>query len=102
MKALIRKHGANCRPEFGEEVWLEPWMNADAEGKPYTLEGYRYALCTNVPDAPVLDDQENDRRLDVANYDVIENTVTEGEGEEAVTRTYWAATYISNEGDSEA
>lgn len=95
MKALIRKHGYNCRPEFGEEVWFEPWANADEQGRPYTLEGYRYALCENVPDtAP---EGENDPRTDVANYTVEEHEVTEGEGEEQTTRRYWTATYVAPE-----
>ena len=92
MKALIRKHGYNCRPEFGEEVWLEPWANADEQGRPYTLEGYRYALCENIPDGPF--DEENDPRLNVVNYSVEEHTVTEGEREEQTTKKYWTAIYI--------
>ena len=94
MKALIRKSPINCYEWQSETVMLEPFpQGTDDIGRPYTLEGYRYALCMNVPDAPVLDEQENDRRLDVANYDVIENTVTEGEGEEQITRKYWTATW---------
>ena len=91
MKALIRKRPINCNEYFGEEVWMEPWANADEQGRPYTLEGYRYALCTNVPDE--IPEGENDPRMDVANYTVEEHEVTEGEGEEAVTRKYWTATY---------
>lgn len=90
MRALIRKHGYNCRPEFGEEVWFEPWANADEQGRPYTLEGYRYAMCENVPDTFEGDE---DPRMDVNNYTVEEHERTEGEGEEQRTVKYWTATY---------
>lgn len=91
MKALIRKYPTNAVSTENNEVWFEPWRNADENGVPYTLEGYRYALCTNVPDT--VPENGEDPRMDVANYTVEEHEITEGEGEEQTTRKYWTATY---------
>lgn len=93
MKALIRKYPINAVSEENNEVWLAPWRNADEQGRPYTLEGYRYALCTNVPDEPI--GEEDDARMDIANYTVEEHTeeVPSEDGEGTTTRRYWTATY---------
>ena len=93
MKILIRKQGLNGYEWEPDTVMLYPWPNGDEQGRPYTLEGYRYALCTNVPDEPVLSG-EADLRLDASRYDVTEHqeTVTGDDGEE-ITRRYWTATW---------
>ena len=90
MKALIRKYPINAVAEENNEVWFEPWHNADQQGRPYILEGYRYAMCENVPDTFEGDE---DPRMDVNNYTVEEHEITEGEGEEQTIRKYWTATY---------
>lgn len=97
MKALIRKCPINAVSPENNEVWFEPWHNGDENGVPYTLEGYRYAMCENVPDTFEGDD---DPRMDINNYTVEEHEVTEGEGEEQITRKYWTAIYI-NQNDNQ-
>ena len=94
MKALIRKSPINCYEWQSETVMLEPFpQGTDEIGRPYTLEGYRYALCTNVPDEPVLSG-EDDLRLDASRYDVSEHEETvPGEHAETITRKYWTATW---------
>ena len=90
MRALIRKYPTNAVAEENNEVWLEPWHNADEQGRPYILDGYKYAMCENVPDtAP-----EGVDLFDVNNYIVEEHTreIT-GEDGETVTQRYWTATY---------
>lgn len=98
MRALVRKYPVNAVAEENNEVWFEPWRNADEQGRPYTLEGYRYAMCENVPDE--IPEGEYDPRMDVANYTVTEHTREipseyEGSEEEPSTRTekYWVAVY---------
>lgn len=94
MKALIRKYPTNANSEENNEVWLEPWRNADEQGRPYTLEGYRYALCENVPDEPI--GEEDDARLDINNYTVTEHTEeipSEDPEGGTTTRKYWTATF---------
>lgn len=93
MKALIRKYPTNAVSEENNEVWLYPWRNADEQGRPYTLEGYRYALCENVPDEPA---GEDDARMDVNNYTVEEHTreIPSDAEEGTVTQKYWTATYV--------
>ena len=98
MKALIRKYPTNAVSTENNEVWLEPWHNADEQGRPYTLEGYRYALCTNVPDEPVGD--ENDDRLNLDRYEVIEHTKevpSEDPEGGSTTIKYWTAIYNPGE-----
>lgn len=92
MKALIKKHPINCASEENNEVWLYPWRNADEQGRPYTLEGYKYALCENVPDEPV---GEDDARMNIDNYTVEEHIeeIPSEDGEGTTTRKYWTATY---------
>ena len=91
MKALIRKSPTNCYEWQEETVMLEPFpQGTDDIGRPYTLEGYRYALCENVPDGEIV---ENDPRLDTANYEVTEHTEVIEQNGEQITRTYWTATY---------
>ena len=91
MKALIRKSPINCYEWQEETVMLEPFpQGTDDIGRPYTLEGYRYALCENVPDGDII---ENDPRMDVANYDVTKGTYEDDEGN---THTKWTATYSIN------
>ena len=95
MKALIRKRPINAYEWQSDEVWLYPWMNADEVGRPYILEGYRYALCTNVPDGEII---ENDPRLNAANYKVTEHIVnggTEDEPDETFHKI-WIADYIGH------
>ena len=93
MKALIRKYPTNAVAEENNEVWLEPWRNADEQGRPYTLEGYKYALCENVPDT--IPEGDSDPRMDVNSYTVEEHTrEIPGEGEdETIVQRYWTATY---------
>ena len=93
MRALIRKYPVNAVSTENNEVWFEPWRNADEQGRPYTLEGYKYALCENVPDT--IPESDSDPRMDVANYSVEEHTrEIPGEGDgEATVQTYWTATY---------
>ena len=95
MKALIRKYPTNAHSVENNEVWFPPWRDADENGVPYTLEGYRYALCENVPDS--YEGEGDDPRMDVENYTVEEHERTEGEGEEARTVRYWTAVYKSDE-----
>lgn len=94
MKVLIRKYPVNAVAEENNEVWFEPWHNADQQGRPYILEGYRYAMCENVPDTFEGDE---DPRMDVNNYTVEEHERTEGEGEDTKTVKYWTATYIPSQ-----
>lgn len=91
-RALIRKYPTNAFSPENNEVWFEPWHNADQNGVPYTLEGYRYAMCENIPDAVEGDD---DPCADINNYTVEEHERTEGEGEEQRTVKYWTATYTA-------
>lgn len=99
MRALVRKYPVNAVAEENNEVWFEPWRNADEQGRPYTLEGYRYAMCENVPDE--IPEGENDPRMDVANYTVTEHTreIPSEEGSEKQSRTekYWVAVYNPNQ-----
>ena len=92
MKALIRKYPTNAVSTENNEVWLHPWRNADEQGRPYTLDGYKYAMCENVPDtAP---DGGEDPRMDIDNYTVTENTrEVIGDDGETVTEKYWTAIY---------
>lgn len=90
MKALIRKYPINAVAEENNEVWFYPWRNADEQGRPYTLEGYKYALCENIPD---VCNKEDDPRMNINNYIVEEHIETTGEGDEQMTRKYWTATY---------
>ena len=96
MKALIRKSPINCYEWQEETVMLEPFpQGTDEIGRPYTLDGYRYALCTNVPDGEII---ENDPRLDAANYEVTEHIVNGGTEDEP-DETYhkiWIADYIGH------
>ena len=88
MKALIRKSPLNCYEWQSETVMLEPFpQGTDDIGRPYTLEGYRYALCTDVPEGEIVED---DPRLDAVNYTVTEE---EYEDEEGDTHRRWVATY---------
>lgn len=93
MKALIRKYPTNAASTENNEVWFEPWRNADEQGRPYTLDGYKYAMCENVPDT--IPESDSDPRMDVANYSVEEHTrEIPGEGEdETIVQRYWTATY---------
>ena len=92
MKALVRKSPMNCYEWQEETVMLEPFpQGTDDIGRPYTLEGYRYALCTDVPDGEI---EEDDPRMDVSNYDVTEHEETVEEGGEQITRKYWTAIYM--------
>ena len=91
MRALIRKYPTNAVAEENNEVWFYPWRNADEQGRPYTLEGYKYALCENVPDT--VPEGDTDPRMDVSNYTVEERTETVEQDGEQITRTYWTATY---------
>ena len=94
MKALIRKQGINGYVWEQDTIMLEPFpKGTDDIGRPYTLEGYRYALCTDAPENPVPDANGNDARLDAANYDVTEHQETVEQDGEQITRTYWTATY---------
>ena len=95
MKALIRKRPINAYEWQSDEVWFEPWINADEIGRPYTLEGYRYALCMNVPDGEIV---ENDPRLDAANYEITEHIVNGGTEEEPDETFHhiWMATYTGH------
>ena len=88
MKALIRKSPINCYEWQSETVMLEPFpQGTDDIGRPYTLEGYRYALCTDVPDGEIIED---DPRLDAGNYTVTEH---EAEDEDGNIHKFWIATY---------
>ena len=88
MKALVRKSPINCYEWQSETVMLEPFPSGTDEiGRPYTLEGYRYALCVDVPDGDI---EENDPRLDAKNYTVTEHEVTDEEG---VTHKTWSAAW---------
>lgn len=94
MKALIRKYPINQVAVENNEVWFEPWHNADEQGRPYTLEGYRYALCENVPDT--FDGEGEDPRMDVNNYTVEEHTKevpSEDPEGGSTTIKYWTAIY---------
>ena len=91
MKALIRRYPINAVSPENNEVWFYPWRNADEQGRPYTLDGYRYALCENVPDT--VPEGDTDPRMNVANYTVEEHTETVEQDGEQITRTYWTATY---------
>ena len=93
MRALIRKRPMNCTEQEIESIMLEPWLNANDDGTPYTLEGYRYALCSDIPDGPDLDENGNDRRMDLNNYVIEEHTEETDSDEGPVTRRYWTATY---------
>lgn len=91
MRALVRKYPVNAVAEENNEVWFEPWRNADEQGRPYTLEGYKYAMCENVPDEGTEGD---DPRLDINNYTVTEHTKEiEDESGEIQTIKYWTAIY---------
>jgi len=95
MRALVRKYPVNAVAEENNEVWFEPWRNADEQGRPYTLEGYKYAMCENVPDGEIEDE---DPRLDINNYTVTEHTKEiEDESGEIQTIKYWTAIYSSQE-----
>ena len=88
MKALIRKSPINCYEWQSETVMLEPFPSGTDEiGRPYTLEGYRYALCVDVPDGDV---EENDPRLDAKNYTVTEHHYKD---DDDVDHTMFTATY---------
>ena len=88
MKALIRKSPMNCYEWQSETVMLEPFpQGTDEIGRPYTLEGYRYALCVDVPDGDV---EENDPRLDADNYIVTEHHFKDDEDRD---HTVFTATY---------
>ena len=89
MKALIRKQGLNGYEWEQDTVMLYPWPNGDDQGRPYTLEGYRYALCIDVPDEPVMV-EDDDLRLN-ANYYKI--TSVQVEDEEGIEHTLWIATW---------
>lgn len=97
MKCLVRKYPVNCASEENNEVWMYPWRNADEQGRPYTLEGYKYALCENVPDTPT--GEEDDARMNIDNYVVEEHTeeIPSEDGEGTTTRRYWTATYNPQE-----
>lgn len=89
MKALVRKSGVNGYEWELDTVMLEPFpQGTDEIGRPYTLEGYRYALCTNVPDGEIIED---DPRLDADNYILTPHEVTDEDG---VKHTYWTATCV--------
>ena len=86
MKALIRKKPVNCYDWQENTIMLEPFpAGTDEFGRPYTLEGYRYALCTNVPDGDLVED---DDRLKIENYVVEEHITAE--------KKYWTARYIGH------
>ena len=88
MKALIRKSPINCYEWQEETVMLEPFpQGTDEIGRPYTLEGYRYALCVNVPDGEIVED---DPRLDASNYTVTPHQVADEEG---IDHIFFTATY---------
>ena len=90
MKALIRKFGINCYEWQSETVILEPFpQGTDEIGRPYTLDGYRYALCMNVPDGDLI---ENDPRMNTANYELQSHKITDENGYE---RIVWTAAYIA-------
>ena len=78
----------NCYEWQEETVMLEPFpQGTDDIGRPYTLEGYRYALCTDVPDGEI---EEDDARLDASNYIVTEHHFKD---EEDHDHTVFTATY---------
>ena len=88
MKALIRKSPMNCYEWQEETVMLEPFpQGTDDIGRPYTLEGYRYALCTDVPDGEIVED---DPRLDAKNYFVKEHHYKD---DDDVDHTVFTAVY---------
>lgn len=93
MKALIRKYPTNAVKPENNEIWYGPWPDADENGVPYTLEGYRYAMCENAPE-PVFD--EYTKAIvspTIDDFEVTEHEKTVGEGEEARVVKYWTATY---------
>ena len=87
MKALIRKQGLNGYEWEPDTVMLYPWPNSDDQGRPYTLEGYRYAMCIDAPDSEII---ENDPRLDANNYRI---TSVQVEDDEGIERIVWIATW---------
>jgi len=88
MKALVSKIGFNSDEIHGEGVILEPyWIDADEAGRPYTLDGYHYALCIDAPDGEIIDD---DPRLDADNYRI---TSVQVEDEEGIEHTLWIAAW---------
>lgn len=88
MKALIRKSPINCYEWQEETVMLEPFpQGTDDIGRPYTLEGYRYALCVDVPEGEI---QEDDPRLDATNYEITPHNVTDDDG---IDHIFYTAIY---------
>ena len=88
MKALIRKSPINCYEWQEDTVILEPFpQGTDEIGRPYTLDGYRYALCTNVPDGDLVED---DPRLDTANYEITPHKVMDDDG---IDHIFYTAVY---------
>lgn len=85
MKSLVRSD--INRYEWEQPcVMIEPFpQGTDDVGRPYILDGYRYALCMNCPDDPVMVDGE-DARLDHTRYEVTrhEETVTDGDVERTI------------------
>jgi len=86
MKALIRKSGINGYEWEEDTIMLYPWPNGDDQGRPYTLEGYRYAMCIDAPDGEIVDD---DPRLDANNYRITSMHIFENDVEHVV----WVATW---------
>ena len=91
MRALVRKYPVNAHSEENNEVWYYPWHNGDEQGRPYTLEGYRYAMCEDAPEPT------EDYTPTANDFEVTEHT-REDTDETGETRTvkYWTATYVGN------